>query len=200
MKAILAKKIGMTQVYDQDGKLQPVTVLQAGPCTITQLKTNENDGYEALQLGYDKAKNTTKAAEGHFKKSKKPVPKFSREVRTAVEELSVGDELKVDQFEVGDLVKVTGVSKGKGFTGTVKRYNFSRGPMTHGSKSKRALGSIGSMYPQKVFKGKKMPGRSGHDQVTVKNLKIAEIDIENNTLAIVGAIPGPNNSFVVVKG
>jgi large subunit ribosomal protein L3 len=200
MKALLATKIGMTQIFDDEGRLQPVTVLQAGPCVITQLKTAENDGYTAAQIGYGEAKKPGKAILGHLK----PAGTQSRhlvEVRTeGDEELKVGDTLAADLFETGDAVQVTGVSKGKGFAGTIKRHNFHRGPKTHGSHNYRAPGSIGAGYPQHVFKGIKMAGHMGHERVTVKNLKIALVDAEQNLIAVKGAVPGPNKGLVLIRG
>lgn len=200
MKALLATKIGMTQIFDDEGRLQPVTVLQAGPCVITQLKTTENDGYTAAQIGYGEAKKPGKAILGHLK----PAGIQSRhlvEVRTeGDEELKVGDTLAADLFETGDAVQVTGVSKGKGFAGTIKRHNFHRGPKTHGSHNYRAPGSIGAGYPQHVFKGIKMAGHMGHERVTVKNLKVALVDAEQNLIAVKGAVPGPNKGLVLIRG
>lgn len=200
MKALLATKIGMTQIFDDEGRLQPVTVLQAGPCVITQLKTAENDGYTAAQIGYGEAKKPGKAILGHLK-SAGTQSRHLVEVRTeGDEELKVGDTLAADLFETGDAVQVTGVSKGKGFAGTIKRHNFHRGPKTHGSHNYRAPGSIGAGYPQHVFKGIKMAGHMGHERVTVKNLKVALVDAEQNLIAVKGAVPGPNKGLVLIRG
>lgn len=200
MKALLATKIGMTQIFDDEGRLQPVTVLQAGPCVITQLKTAENDGYTAAQIGYGEAKKPGKAILGHLKRAGTQ-SRHLVEVRTeGEEELKVGDTLAADLFETGDAVQVTGVSKGKGFAGTIKRHNFHRGPKTHGSHNYRAPGSIGAGYPQHVFKGIKMAGHMGHERVTVKNLKVALVDAEQNLIAVKGAVPGPNKGLVLIRG
>ena len=208
MKAILATKVGMTQLYTPEGKLQPVTVLQAGPCVITQLKTIENDGYSAAQLGFGTNKKTGKVRAGHLKASGAENLRHLKEVRTEElietdtegENVKVGQEIKADVFEVGDKVVVSGVSKGKGFAGTIKRHNFHRGPMTHGSHNHRAPGSIGAGYPQHVMKGMKMACRMGHDKVSVKNLVIAQIDVDRNLIAVVGAVPGPRKGLVFLRG
>ncbi len=203
MQVIIGTKIGMTQIIGKDGVVTPVTILQAGPATVTQIKTTEKDGYNAVQLGYGQGKNLSKSVSGHVKKAgEKLQPKVLKEFRLAAEpEVKTGDALTVEQFNLGDKVTVTGVSKGKGFAGTVKRWNFNESRNTHGFKGNiRRVGSIGSMYPQKVFKGKRMPGRMGHDQVTVKNLVVAYIDKENNLLGLKGAVPGPNKGIVTVEG
>lgn len=201
MKVIIGTKVGMTQIIDEDGIVTPVTVLQAGPITATQIKTVETDGYNAVQFGYGQGKNLSKSVTGHIKKAN-ITPKILKEFRTdSASELKVGDKISVDAFELGDKVTVTGTSKGKGFAGTIKRWNFEESRNTHGFKGNiRRVGSIGSMYPQKVFKGKRMPGRMGHDQVTVKNLVIAYIDKENNLLGLKGAVPGPKKGIVTVEG
>ncbi len=203
MQVIIGTKIGMTQIIGEDGVVTPVTILQAGPATVTQIKTTEKDGYNAVQLGYGQGKNLSKSVSGHVKKAgEKLQPKILKEFRTASEpEVKTGDSLTVEQFNLGDKVTVCGISKGKGFAGTVKRHNFNESRNTHGFKGNiRRVGSIGSMYPQKVFKGKKMPGRMGHDQVTVKNLVVAYIDKENNLIGLKGAVPGPNKGIVTVEG
>ena len=203
MQVIIGTKVGMTQIIGEDGIVTPVTILQAGPATVTQIKTTEKDGYNAVQLGYGQGKNLSKSVSGHVKKAGENLqPKVLKEFRTAEEpEVKTGDTLTVEQFNLGDKVTVTGVSKGKGFAGTVKRWNFNESRNTHGFKGNiRRVGSIGSMYPQKVFKGKRMPGRMGHDQVTVKNLVVAYIDKENNLLGVKGAVPGPNKGIVTVEG
>ena len=201
MKVIIGTKIGMTQIIGEDGLVTPVTILQAGPITATQIKTVETDGYNAVQFGYGQGKNLSKSVTGHAKKAS-VTPKILKEFRTdSAADLKVGDSLSVEAFEVGDKVTVTGTSKGKGFAGTVKRWNFQESRNTHGFKGDiRKVGSIGSMYPQKVFKGKRMPGRMGHDQVTVKNLIVAYIDKENNLLGLKGAVPGPKKGIVTVEG
>ena len=203
MKVILGTKIGMTQIISEDGIVTPVTILQAGPVTVTQIKTTETDGYNAVQLGYGQGKNLSKSVSGHVKKAGENVnPKILKEFRTdSTPELKLGDQLTVDSFEIGDKVAVSGISKGKGFAGTVKRWNFQESRNTHGFKGNiRRVGSIGSMYPQKVWKGKRMPGRMGHDQVTIKNLIVAYIDKENNLLGLKGAVPGPKKGIVTVEG
>ena len=203
MQVILGTKIGMTQIIGEDGVVTPVTILQAGPATVTQIKTTETDGYNAVQLGYGQGKNLSKSVSGHVKKAGENInPKVIKEFRTeSAPELKLGDVLTVENFNLGDKVSVTGTSKGKGFAGTVKRYNFNESRNTHGFKGNiRRVGSIGSMYPQKVWKGKKMPGRMGHDQVTVKNLVVAYIDKENNLLGLKGAVPGPKKGIVTVEG
>ena len=203
MKVILGTKIGMTQIISEDGIVTPVTILQAGPVTVTQIKTTETDGYNAVQLGYGQGKNLSKSVSGHVKKAGENVnPKILKEFRTdSTPELKLGDQLTVESFEIGDKVAVSGISKGKGFAGTVKRWNFQESRNTHGFKGNiRRVGSIGSMYPQKVWKGKCMPGRMGHDQVTVKNLVIAYIDKEKNILGVKGAVPGPKKGIVTVEG
>jgi 50S ribosomal protein L3 len=201
MKVIIGTKIGMTQIIGEDGLVTPVTILQAGPITATQIKTVETDGYNAVQFGYGQGKNLSKSVTGHVKKAS-VTPKTLKEFRTdSAADLKVGDSISVDAFELGDKVAVTGTSKGKGFAGTVKRWNFQESRNTHGFKGDiRKVGSIGSMYPQKVFKGKRMPGRMGHDQVTVKNLIVAYIDKENNLLGLKGAVPGPKKGIVTVEG
>jgi large subunit ribosomal protein L3 len=201
MKTIIGKKVGMTHVFDEAGNFVPVTVVEAGPCTVTQVKTVEKEGYKAIQIGFGKGKNIVKPLLGHLKASKTR-SKTLREVRmdNIDEEVKVGDEIKVDIFNEGDIVKVVGTSKGKGFAGTIKRHNFHRGPKSHGSHNYRAPGSIGAGYPEHVFKGQKLPGQMGHEQVTVKSLKIIKVDLENNLLAIRGAVPGPRKSIVLIKG
>ena len=203
MKVILGTKIGMTQIIGEDGIVTPVTILEAGPATVTQVKTVEKDGYNAVQLGYGQGKNLSKSVSGHVKKAGENInPKVLKEFRTEKEpEVSLGDTITVENFALGDKVSVTGISKGKGFAGTVKRWNFQESRNTHGFKGDiRKVGSIGSMYPQKVFKGKRMPGRMGHDQVTVKNLVVAFIDKENTLLGLKGAVPGPKKGIISVEG
>ena len=204
MQVILGTKIGMTQIIGEDGVVTPVTILQAGPCTVTQIKTVESDGYNAVQVGYGQGKNLSKSVDGHVKKAGlNKSPKILHEFRVDAipEGMKLGDNLTVESFKLGDKVAVTGTSKGKGYAGTVKRHNFNESRNTHGFKGDiRKVGSIGSMYPQKVWKGKKMPGRMGHDQVTVKNLVVAYLDTENNLIGLKGAVPGPRKGIVSVEG
>lgn len=202
MKALLGTKIGMTQVISADGVAVPVTLIQAGPVTVTQVKSVESDGYNAVQVAYGEGKNLSKAAAGHVKTAK-VTPKHIREIRVAElpEGLSVGSTIDVNTFALGDIVDATGTSKGKGFAGTVKRHNFSTSKSTHGGQGNvRKPGSIGSMYPQKVFKGKRMAGRMGHDRVTVKNLVVAYVDPENNLIGLKGAVPGPKKGLIIIGG
>ncbi len=203
MKALLGTKIGMTQLISEDGKAVPVTLIKAGPVTVTQVKTVDTDGYNAVQVGFDEGKNLSKAVAGHLKAAD-VTPKHIREFRIAddtTEELTVGSTIDVTAFELGDVVNATGISKGKGFAGNIKRHNFNRHKKTHGGKGNtRKPGSIGSMYPQKVFKGKRMAGRMGHDQVTVKNLVVSYIDVENNLIGLKGAVPGPKKGLIVIGG
>ena len=203
-KAILAKKIGMTQIFDQEtGEMIPVTVLEAGPCTVTQVKTVENDGYSAIQVGFGdiREKLVNKPLKGQFAKAGVAVKRVLREFRLeGAEECTVGSEIKADVFEVGEKVDVSGISKGKGYQGAIKRHGQSRGPMTHGSKYHRHAGSNGAASdPSRVFPGKKMPGQMGHVQVTVQNLEIVRVDAENNLLLVKGAVPGPKKSLVTIK-
>ncbi|MBQ3431020.1 50S ribosomal protein L3 [Candidatus Saccharibacteria bacterium] len=203
MQVILGTKIGMTQIIGKDGVVTPVTIVKAGPATVTQIKTVETDGYNAVQLGFGKGKNLSKSVSGHSKKAGENInPKVLKEFRFEnVPEVKLGDEITVEAFSLGDKVSVTGISKGKGYAGTVKRWNFNESRNTHGFKGNiRRVGSIGSMYPQKVFKGKKMPGRMGHDQVTVKNLVVAYIDKENNLIGLKGAVPGPKKGIITIEG
>ena len=204
MKALLGTKIGMTQLISEDGKAVPVTIIKAGPVTVTQVKTFETDGYNAVQVGFELGKNLSKAVAGHLKAAD-VTPKYIREFRlsdTNVEDetVTVGHTIDVTAFELGDVVDATGTSKGKGFAGTIKRHNFERHKKSHGGKGNvRKPGSIGSMYPQKVFKGKRMPGRMGHDTVTVKNLVVSYIDVENNLIGLKGAIPGPKRGLIAIN-
>lgn len=202
MKALLGTKIGMTQIISEDGVATPVTLIQAGPVTVTQVKTVETDGYNAVQVAYGEGKNLSKAVAGHVK-SAQVTPKKIREFRVdeLPADLKVGDKIDVTQFALGDIVDATGTSKGKGFAGTVKRHNFNTSKSTHGGNGYvRKPGSIGSMYPQKVFKGKRMAGRMGHDRVTVKNLVVAYVDPTNNLIGLRGAVPGPNKGLIVIGG
>ncbi len=202
MKAIIGTKLGMTQVVNEAGHLVPVTLVEAGPCTVTQIKNIEKDGYSAIQLGYGESKKLNKAQTGHLKQaasSSKKLREFRTEDVPAAAELEVGAKITVENFEEGDVVKVTAISKGKGFAGTIKRHNFSRGPETHGSHNTRGPGSIGSMYPQKVFKGKKMAGHLGQERVTIQNLQVVETDLEQGLLVLKGAVPGAKGDYVVIK-
>ena len=218
-KAILATKVGMTQIFNEDGTLTPVTVLQAGPCVVTQIKTEENDGYNAVQVGFadkkDKIINKdksgkkeivhrhglTKAEQGHFAKAGVSGKRFVREFKLEnAGEYELAQEIKADIFEVGDKVDATAISKGKGFQGAIKRHGQHRGPMTHGSKFHRHAGSNGAASdPSKVFKGKKMPGQMGNKKITVQNLEVVRVDAENNLLLIKGSVPGPKKSLVTIK-
>ena len=218
-KAILATKIGMAQIFNEDGVLIPVTVLQAGPCVVTQIKTVENDGYSAVQVGFVDKKDKivtkdksgrkeiahrhglTKAEQGHFAKAGVTGKRFVREFRFEnAEEYELAQEIKADIFEAGDKVDATAVSKGKGFQGAIKRHNQHRGPMTHGSKFHRHAGSNGAASdPSKVFKGKKMPGQMGNKQITIQNLEVVRVDAEKNLLLVKGAVPGPKKSLVTIK-
>jgi large subunit ribosomal protein L3 len=204
VEGIIGKKIGMTQIFDDEGNVIPVTVIKAGPCTIIQKKTKEKDGYEALQLGLVEEKpkkHPNKPEQGHFKKSGSPVLKVLREVKyQGPEELKEGDQVLVDIFEVGEKVHVVGISKGKGFQGVVKRHGFAGGDAAHGSMFHRAPGSIGaSSFPSRVIKGMRMGGRMGGDRVTVRNLKVVQVDKENHLLLVKGAVPGANGGIVLIK-
>ena len=202
-KAILATKVGMTQIFDENGTLVPVTVLQAGPCVVTQVKTVENDGYSAVQVGFvdKREKLVNKPVKGHFDKAGVSYKRFVREFRLEdAENYNVKDEIKVDVFAAGDKVDATAISKGKGFQGAIKRHGQSRGPMAHGSKFHRHAGSNGSATsPGKVFKGKKMPGRMGGVKVTIQNLEVVRVDADNNLLLIKGAVPGSKKCLVTVR-
>lgn len=202
-KAILATKVGMTQIFNEDGLLIPVTVLQAGPCVVTQVKTEDNDGYAAVQVGFGqiREKLVNKPEKGHFEKAGVDVKRFLKEFKfDNVAEYEVGQEIKADIFAAGDHIDATAISKGKGFQGAIKRHGQSRGPMTHGSKYHRHAGSNGAASdPSKVAKGKKMPGQMGNVQVTVQNLEIVRVDTENNLLLVKGAVPGPKKSLVTIK-
>ena len=202
-KAILGKKIGMTQVFTEDGQLIPVSVIQAGPCQVVQKKTEEVDGYTAVQVGYEdkKERRANKPEKGHFQKANVPVKKYLKEFKLDnAAELNVGDELTVEQFADGDVLDVTGTSKGHGFAGTIKRWGTHRGPMTHGSKFHRHQGSNGACSdPSKVFKGKGMPGHMGAKQITIQNLEVVKVDAENNLLLVKGAVPGPKKALVTIK-
>ena len=201
MKALIGRKLGMTQIFGERGKTQAVTLLQAGPCVVTQVKTSDKDGYTSIQLGFGDAKKLTKPMAGHTKQAGAK-PRYLREFRLQQTEDNapkVGDKLDVSQFEPGQEVTLVAVSRGKGFAGTIKRHNFSRGPKTHGGMSYRRPGSIGSMFPQKVFKGKKMAGRMGGDRVTLKKVKVAEVRPEQQLLAVAGPVPGPARGLVLIE-
>ena len=201
-KGLIGRKIGMTQLFDENGKVIPVTVVEAGPCTVVQKKTIENDGYAAVQVGFGDVKVTkvNKPMAGHFKKADVAPKKVLKEFRLAdTESVNVGDILKADIFAVGDRVDVVGTSKGKGTAGVIKRWNFSRLKETHGTGPvHRHGGSLGVIDPARIFKGKKMAGHLGSEKVTVQNLDIVKVDVENNLIAIKGAIPGPKNGIVVI--
>jgi large subunit ribosomal protein L3 len=200
MKALITRKVGMTSTIAEDGAVQAVTLLSASPCVITQVKTDDTDGYTAIQIGTEEAK-LGKAQAGHFKPSNAQ-PKLVREIRVEEidETMKVGESFSADVFNVGDSIHVTGTSKGKGWAGTIKRHNFHRQRKTHGGKGNtRKVGSIGSMYPQRIFKGKKMAGQMGAEQVTVRNLKIAFVDTELGVIGVTGAVPGPRKGIVLVR-
>ena len=204
-KGILGKKLGMTQIFEADGKMIPVTVVEAGPCIVIQNKTEETDGYNAVQLGFGelKEKHMNKPMKGHFDKAGVTPVKFIRELRlSAPSEYTVGQKLAADIFAAGELIDATGVSRGKGFAGTIKRHNFACGPMAHGSRNHRAPGSSGPMHSGpggRVIKGKKLPGRMGGANVTVQRLTIAKIDTDRNLILVGGSIPGAVGSFVILK-
>ena len=202
-KAILATKVGMTQIFNDEGVLTPVTVLQAGPCVVTQVKTVENDGYKAVQVGFvdKREKLVNKPQKGHFDKAGVSYKRYVREFRLEnAEEYSVKDEIKADIFAAGDKIDATAISKGKGFQGAIKRLGQSRGPMAHGSKFHRHQGSNGSATtPGRVFKGQGMPGHMGHEQLTIQNLEIVKVDAENNLILVKGAVPGPKKALVTIK-
>lgn len=203
MKNMLGRKVGMTQIFEEDGTLVPVTVVEAGPLVVVQKKTEEKDGYNAIQIGYEevKEKKVNKPLKGHFDKSEVEYKKYLKEIRVEnVEEFEIGQEIKVDIFEAGDMVDVTGTSKGKGTQGVIKRHGFSRGRETHGSQFHRAPGGMSAATdPGRVLKGHRMAGRMGNEQVTIQNLEIVRIDVENNLLLIKGAIPGPKKGIVSIK-
>ncbi len=202
MKGILGRKIGMTQVFTESGKLIPVTAVYVEPNVVTQIKTKENDGYEAIQLGFDtkREKLATKASAGHTAKANTTPKRFFREIKGVdINDYTVGQEVKADIFTAGEVVDVTGTTKGKGFQGVIKRHGQSRGPMGHGSHYHRRPGSMGTMRPMRVFKGKKLPGHMGTLTVTIQNLEVVAVDMENNVILIKGNIPGPKKGLVVIK-
>ena len=202
-KAILATKVGMTQIFNEDGALTPVTVLQAGPCVVTQVKTVSNDGYDAVQVGFadKKEKLVNKAVKGHFDKAGVSYKSYVREFRFEnAGEYSVKDEIKADIFTAGDKIDATAIAKGKGFQGAIKRLGQSRGPMAHGSKFHRHQGSNGACSsPSRVFKGKGMPGHMGAKKITIQNLEVVKVDVENNLILVKGAVPGPKKALVTIK-
>ncbi len=200
-KGILGRKLGMTQVFTKSGKLIPVTVVEVEPNVVTQIKTTETDGYNAIQLGFDtkREKLATKASIGHAKKANALPKRFYREIRDAeVENYTLGQEIKADIFAVGEVVDVTGTTKGHGFEGVIKRHNQSRGPMGHGSQYHRSPGSMGTLRPMRVFKGKNLPGHMGVERVTIQNLEVVSVDVENNVILIKGNVPGPKGSLVII--
>ena len=201
MKGILGRKAGMTQVFTKEGKLIPVTVVEVQPNTVMQVKTIEKDGYNAIQLGVidKKEKNSSKASIGHAKKANTTPKRFLKEIRDVETSYNLGDTVSANIFEVGEVVDVTGTSKGKGFEGTIRRNNQSRGPMTHGSRYHRGPGSLGTMLPKRVLKGKVLPGHMGHETITIQNLEIIEANAEEGYILVSGNIPGAKNSLVLIK-
>lgn len=201
-KGILGKKIGMTQIFAEDGRVIPVTVIEAGPCVITQKKTVEKDGYAAIQLAFDEVpeRKVNKPLKGHFDKAGVKPHRYTREFSVDnVDSYEVGQELKADVFAEGDIVDVVGTSKGKGFQGAIKGLGFRRGPSAHGSKYHRRVGSLGAKGPARVFKGRPLPGRFGGDRITVQNLEVVKVDAERNLLLIKGAVPGARKGYVMIK-
>lgn len=202
MKGILGRKLGMTQVFTTEGKLIPVTVISVEPNVVTQIKTKENDGYEAIQLGFDtkREKLATKALIGHTNKANTTPKRFFKEIKGVdINDYTVGQEIKADIFEAGEVVDITGTTKGKGFQGVIKRHGQSRGPMGHGSHYHRKPGSMGTMRPMRVFKGKKLPGHMGTLTVTIQNLEVVAVDLENNCILVKGNVPGAKKSLVIIK-
>ena len=202
-KALIGKKVGMTQIFDENGTVIPVTVIEAGPCVVAQVKTIENDGYEAVQLGFGEVKENklNKPVKGHFTKANVTAKKHLREFRLdSIEGIKVGDELKADVFVAGDKIDVQGTSKGKGFQGVIKRHGQHRGPMGHGSMYHRRPGSMGSTStPGRVFKGKKLPGHMGVQKITIQNLEIIKVDMDKNVLLVKGSVPGPKGAILKLK-
>ena len=202
-KAILGKKLGMTQIFAEDGTLIPVTVIQAGPCSVVQKKTAEIDGYSAVQVGFEdkKEKKANKPEKGHFAKAGVAVKRYVKEFKLdGAADMNLGDEIKVDVFEAGEMIDVTGTSKGHGYAGTIKRWGTHRGPMSHGSHYHRGPGSLGACSsPSRVFKGKRLPGHYGVDTVTIQNLDLVKIDTERNLLLVKGSVPGPKGGLLVIK-
>ena len=201
-KAIMGRKIGMTQIFDENDKAVPVTIVEAGPCTVLQKKNSETDGYSAIQVGFYnlKEKQVNKPARGHFKKANVKPLRYIKEFRVKdIEAYEIGQELKADLFNPGDIIDVVGTSKGKGFAGAVKRHNFARGSMGHGSKYHRRPGSLAAKGPARVFKGRKLPGHLGGERVTVQGLKVVKVYPERNLILIKGSIPGPRKGLVIIK-
>ena len=201
-KALIGKKLGMTQIFNENGKVVPVTVIEAGPCTVVQIKTKDTDGYEAIQLGFGdvKANKVTKPKAGHFKKANVEPKKHLREFRLEENSYNVGDELKADVFTVGESVDITGTTKGKGFQGVIKRHGQSRGPMGHGSMYHRRPGSMGpTSTPGRVFKGKKLPGHMGVQTVTIQNLDVVKVDLDKNVILVKGSVPGNKGAILKIK-
>ncbi len=202
-KAILGKKLGMTQIFAEDGTLVPVTVIEAGPCSVVQKKTVEIDGYSAVQVGFvdKKEKKANKPEKGHFAKAGVSVKRYVKEFKLdGAADMNVGDEIKVDAFESGEMIDVTGTSKGHGYAGTIKRWGTHRGPMTHGSHYHRGPGSLGACSsPSRVFKGKKLPGHYGVETVTIQNLDLVKVDTERNLLLVKGSVPGPKGGLLIIK-
>lgn len=205
MKTLIGKKVGMTQIFDESGLVIPVTVIEAGPCSVVQVKTVETDGYNAVQLGYGEVKenHVNKPMKGHFAKANVKAAKHLREFRAneeAISAVKVGDELKADVFAIGDKVDIQGITKGKGFQGVIKRHGQSRGPMGHGSMYHRRPGSMGSTStPGRVFKGKKLPGHMGVEKITIQNLEIVKVDLDKNAILIKGSVPGNKGSILKIK-
>ena len=202
MKGILGRKAGMTQVFGSNGKLVPVTIIEVGSNIVTQVKTLENDGYDAIQLGFDdmREKVTNKPNVGHAKKAGTTPKRFHKEIRGVdMEAYTLGQEVKADIFEAGEMADVTGISKGKGYQGVIKKNNQHRGPMAHGSKYHRGVGSLGTMRPMRVIPGKALPGHMGAEQVTIQNLEIIKVDMEDNCILVKGSVPGPKKGFVIIK-
>ena len=201
MKGILGRKIGMTEVFTKDGKLIPVTVVEVTPNVVTQIKTVESDGYNSIQLAFSdkKEKNASKASIGHTKKANTNPKHFLKEMRNMEGAYTVGDQVTADLFNAGEIVDVTGTSKGKGFQGVIKRFNQTRGPMAHGSRYHRGPGSLGTMRPMRVFKAKKLPGHMGHETITIQNLEIVEANVAENYILISGSVPGPKNGLVLTR-
>ena len=202
MKGILGKKVGMTQVFTKDGKLIPVTVIEVEPNVVTQIKTVEKDGYDAIQLGTVtvKEKSSNKAKIGHAKKANTAPKRFLKELRGVnVNDYTLGQVINIDVFKEGEMVDVSGISKGKGYQGVIKRWNQSRGPMGHGSQYHRGVGSLGTLLPMHVLKGKKMPGHMGSEAITIQNLEVVSVDLENNVILVKGNVPGPKKSLVMIK-
>ena len=202
-KAMIGRKIGMTQIFDEKAKVIPVTVIEAGPCVVSQVKSNETDGYNAVQLGFGDVKESkvNKPVKGHFAKAKLPLKKYLREFRMdSVEDVKVGDEFKADLFQAGDKIDIQGTSKGKGFQGVIKRHGQSRGPMGHGSMYHRRPGSMGSTStPGRVFKGKRLPGHMGAKTITIQNLEVVSVDLDKNVILVKGSVPGANGSILKIK-